>query len=216
MSQRQFETPTVHLNYDGWGPTTLPAQFVDVPYAPFGKGDRLGKAADFTSGHSYGRYKSKYLATCSIDWVLTDGAMILLHPSPATAYQRRGAEQDVNVELQYRFDTAEDLAFQLVDTSKPHKPRIVGRKPWQQRGRKDQFQGRNRRLQQATLGNKRGQQQSKYDKLRKGRYGGRRRDDRKVDRAASVKVQADWKVIDQFELPQLLKLQANDPDVEDM
>ncbi len=52
----QFYTPRVHLNYDGWGPTTLPEQFVDVPYAPFGKADRIGKAADFTSSHSYGKY----------------------------------------------------------------------------------------------------------------------------------------------------------------
>lgn len=27
----------------------LPEQFLDVPYAPFGKSDRLGRAADFTA-----------------------------------------------------------------------------------------------------------------------------------------------------------------------
>ena len=76
------------------------------------------------------------------------------------AYQRGREGQDVNVELQYRFDVNEDLAFQLVDTSKPHKPRIVGRRPWQQKGRKDQFQGRNRRLQPTT--GKKAPQNNKY------------------------------------------------------
>lgn len=29
--------------------SALPEQFLDVPYAPFGKGDRIGRAADFTA-----------------------------------------------------------------------------------------------------------------------------------------------------------------------
>ena len=45
---QSFDTPDVHFNAGGWGPTEddLPTQFLDVPYAPFGKGDRLGRAAD--------------------------------------------------------------------------------------------------------------------------------------------------------------------------
>lgn len=27
----------------------MPEQFLDVPYAPFGKSDRIGRAADFTA-----------------------------------------------------------------------------------------------------------------------------------------------------------------------
>ena len=44
---QSFDTPDVHFNPGGWGPTEddLPKQFLDVPYAPFGKGDRLGRAA---------------------------------------------------------------------------------------------------------------------------------------------------------------------------
>ena len=58
---QSFDTPDVHFNPGGWGPTEddLPKQFLDVPYAPFGKGDRLGRAADFTAS-AYYQQKQKY------------------------------------------------------------------------------------------------------------------------------------------------------------
>ena len=58
---QSFDTPDVHFNAGGWGPTEddLPKQFLDVPYAPFGKGDRLGRAADFTAS-AYYQQKQKY------------------------------------------------------------------------------------------------------------------------------------------------------------
>ena len=43
-----FSTPQVSVNPDGWGPVALPEKFVDMPYAPFSKSDRLGRAADFS------------------------------------------------------------------------------------------------------------------------------------------------------------------------
>lgn len=47
-----YETPRVDVNASGWGPTALPEQFLNVPYAPFNKGDKLGKAADFVSNYA--------------------------------------------------------------------------------------------------------------------------------------------------------------------
>jgi hypothetical protein len=47
-----YETPRVDVNAGGWGPTALPEQFLNVPYAPFNKGDKLGKAADFVSNYA--------------------------------------------------------------------------------------------------------------------------------------------------------------------
>ena len=52
----EFKVPLIYKNQEGWGPTTLPAKFLDVPYSPFGKGDRLGRAADFTSRWARERY----------------------------------------------------------------------------------------------------------------------------------------------------------------
>lgn len=53
----------VEDNPDGWGPTSVPEHLKDVPFAPFNKGDKLGKASDWTqqayqkySGGSGGRH----------------------------------------------------------------------------------------------------------------------------------------------------------------
>ena len=43
-----FPCPIISDNIHGWGPTKPPEIFSDVPYAPFSKGDKLGKVADFT------------------------------------------------------------------------------------------------------------------------------------------------------------------------
>lgn len=42
-----FKLPLVEDNTEGWGPTSVPEQFASVPFMPFGKGDRLGRIADF-------------------------------------------------------------------------------------------------------------------------------------------------------------------------
>lgn len=53
-----FRLPTIYDNSEGWGPPMelAPAKFQDMPYAPFSKSDRLGRAADWTAfGNRYGR-----------------------------------------------------------------------------------------------------------------------------------------------------------------
>lgn len=42
-----FKLASIEENQDGWGPTSVPAQFKDVPFMPYSKGERLGKIADF-------------------------------------------------------------------------------------------------------------------------------------------------------------------------
>ena len=44
-----FSVPEVDANPDGWGPTTVPEQLDGIPYAPFGKGDKIGRVSDFTN-----------------------------------------------------------------------------------------------------------------------------------------------------------------------
>lgn len=54
----EFKLPIIHDNPDGWGPPMdlAPKKFQDMPYAPFSKSDRLGRAADWTAyGGRYGR-----------------------------------------------------------------------------------------------------------------------------------------------------------------
>lgn len=43
-----YAVPEIQDNPDGWGPCKEPEHLKDVPFAPFSKGDKLGKAADWT------------------------------------------------------------------------------------------------------------------------------------------------------------------------
>lgn len=51
-----FVLPRVAPQPDGWGPPAglqPPPEFADLPYAPFSKSDKLGRAADWTqTGYS--------------------------------------------------------------------------------------------------------------------------------------------------------------------
>lgn len=50
-----FDIPDVPDNTDGWGPTTEPEELKGIPYAPFAKGEKLGRIADFAqTGYKYG------------------------------------------------------------------------------------------------------------------------------------------------------------------
>lgn len=49
-SKPHFYLPALHDNENGWGPANvIPAQFRDIPYAPYSKGDKLGRVADWTN-----------------------------------------------------------------------------------------------------------------------------------------------------------------------
>ncbi|RLN90192.1 hypothetical protein BBJ28_00001877 [Nothophytophthora sp. Chile5] len=209
-----YETPNVDVNASGWGPTVLPEQFLNIPYAPFNKGDKLGKAADFVSNYA------------------PRGGRYTRDPS------------GVNAEFQYKHDSKEDATFQLVDTSKGSRPKTEDRlRPtWNQQrfggrgGRGGRFGGRGGRggpggrfgdkpdpnapgTSSAQLRMKGQQKQNKrWDRLSNARrqFTFRRRDDQIPERAASVAVQASWTLVDQFEMQQLTKLQVNIPKVEDL
>jgi len=48
-----FIPPKIQDNPSGWGPNDPPEQFKDLPYAPFSKGDRLGKVRKISCFMSY-------------------------------------------------------------------------------------------------------------------------------------------------------------------
>ena len=52
----RFELPALPVATDGWGPAGPPASLQGgVPYAPFSKGERIGRIADFTpSAYKHG------------------------------------------------------------------------------------------------------------------------------------------------------------------
>ncbi|KAJ9522640.1 hypothetical protein QJQ45_019730 [Haematococcus lacustris] len=55
-----FPVPNVVPNDDGWGPnpSAVPAHLADVPFAPFGKGDKIGRASDWTQA-AYQKYPGR-------------------------------------------------------------------------------------------------------------------------------------------------------------
>lgn len=45
-----YSVPDIPDNEEGWGPTasSIPEQLEGVPYAPYGKADKVGRISDFT------------------------------------------------------------------------------------------------------------------------------------------------------------------------
>jgi hypothetical protein len=50
--------PAVEDAGDGWGPSAVPEHLKDVPFAPFSKGDKIGRAADWTAS-AYQKYPGR-------------------------------------------------------------------------------------------------------------------------------------------------------------
>ena len=156
-----------------------------MPYAPFGKSDRIGRAADFTAP---------------------------LYFQNRNFRGRRGEEVQVNEQFQYKYDREDDAQFELVDTTKTSagRGRFGGvRNRWQQggRGRGGRDGGRGGRGQPDAKAVAPVQMRSIKDRARqqpqgKKKWNALRKNDRRPwhrryqrnDRQASVKVQADWQV----------------------
>ena len=208
-----FQPPYVPSNSDSWGPPALDGQddanpnsptakFAGLPFAPFGRGDRLGRAADFTS--SYQAY--------------------LLRQRDRRRLGRDG--EGGNAEFSYRADVEEDRTFELVDTAKAQTRRFVApARKRQQMNRLRQLNAKQRR-EGADTGPgtkyKNVPQRTRWNRPsgrggpgRGGRGGpGRGRGGRgrgrggwrdRVDRQASVSVRPDWQRVDEMNLAKISK-----------
>ncbi len=189
-------------NTAGWGPingATL-AAFSDVPYAHFDKKERISRVAELATGSS-NQYKNNQ------------------------QFQKFKRDGDTNAEFSYRHDNADDSTFQLVDTAKLQSNNRMGGGNAGGRGGGGRGGGRTNFQQQAISRGQGGQggqlfgTQSGRGNTGGGRGGrggrGMRRQDRK-DRLSSATVGVDWIVSEEFDLGQLLKLQANPPKPEDL
>jgi len=103
-----FQVPFVPVNTASWGPPTqqggessgeLPiSKFQDLPYAPFGRGDRIGKVADFTA-----------VSAAAPVGRMGDGRR--------DRFNRFGRTSEENEGFTYKTDP-KDEGFELVDTQK--------------------------------------------------------------------------------------------------
>ena len=172
----------------------------DLPFAPFSKGDlgRGNRVADFT---------------------------VSTHQKYQKFPGRRGDELVVNEELQYKHDVAEDATFSLVDTSKTKKFGGGGgmgqRRQWGKgKGKGGKGKDTGPAMGKGGRGNlqaqrKRNDPRGNAFRAHGGRGKGKGKGGR-VERQASVKVGAEWEVVDEMDLAQFTKLQTNKPVEEDL
>lgn len=200
-SALHFAPPLVFDNPQGWGPTeqSIPAKFKEIPFAPFSKSDKLGKAADnmISGGHfHHNRFR---------------------HPqsygSSDTAFNYYHQESDEGGDFQL-------VAAQGQKTKAKAKPR------WQQGWQKKppvRRRGETLAQNKPNFG-KHHEQRRKHQGARWqrwggsgargggrfGGFGGRRGFGEKLSREASIEVKPEWEVVDQFDLGQLLKMRSKE------
>lgn len=209
-----FNVPYVTTNTSSWGPPAKSdesnpnapvSRFASLPYAPFGRSDRLGRCADFTT-QSFAR------------------------TGDATAGYFRGRttrnDANKNLEFQYKVDSEEAKEFQLVDSSNVRAAGAQGgaggggkrfvpqaRKRAQNAARLRQLNARRENNQnvggvgrfnqpQRTRAGGRGGRGGRGPGGRGGR-GGQWRD--RIDRQASVSVRPDWRRVEDIDLGKLSK-----------
>jgi translation initiation factor 3 subunit D len=214
-----FTVPFVATNPSSWGPPDLDdanpndapnmdsnlIKFASLPYAPFGRSDRLGRCADFTQG---GRHQQYHRG----DGFNRRGATA----SSKQDYMRRIAEEEA---------ADNDEAFQLVDTTKTATTKRFVNPTARRRQHSARLRQINARRQAAGGGPG---ANIGVDKLtaahpggggggrgggggggRGGGRGGFRRDGRgynnRVDRQASVAVANDWRKVEELDLAKLTK-----------
>ncbi|XP_040567877.1 eukaryotic translation initiation factor 3 subunit D isoform X1 [Lepeophtheirus salmonis] len=186
----KFEISKVQYNPTGWGPSSIPPQFKDMPYQPFSKSDRLGKISDWT-GNTYSdrRHVNKYNSQFGAG-------------GTTYAYYH---EEDEN-------------SFQLVDTSKMTRP-LYGRGRYFRggRGMGNNFRGgphmrwpnaKNTAGVQVLSKAQMNKERERIRQVRKWQRG-RQNYNKPVQikqREASVTVKGDWTVIEEIEKTQLSKL----------
>lgn len=209
FAAKSFDDMDINFNSDGWGPVIGEKNLIfnGVPYAHFDKKDKCWRPADFTFNQQQQQQNQRY-----------------------NRYNRRD-DHLASSEFAYRHDAVEDSTFQLVDSTKANPKKFTGvKKTWNPQGGRGGSGGRGGR---GVLGGRGGSARDAQYQQQSGGRGGRgttargggrggggyqsyRRNDRKIDRVPSLTVEADWELIDEFDLAQLLKLVANPPKVEDL
>ena len=189
---------------DSWGPPTTAETLLNgVPYAPFSKGDKLGRMADWTAEGKdrEGRGRQQYNRAYRDAQVYGAGTSSL--------FAVQGAE--------------DESSFSVVDNTRASAKRGFGR------GGGTVFRGRGRggvqqrggRGAAQTSSRGRGGQQGQYDQRNARGRGGRRFGFRDYDkpqrtRDASVNIKPDWTVIEEIDFNRLHKLNLDTGNGEDI
>ncbi|KAI9317890.1 eukaryotic translation initiation factor 3 subunit D [Dichotomocladium elegans] len=199
-----FELPKIYENPGGWGPTTevIPIQFRDIPYAPYSKGDKLGRIADWTNpdaqkqdnNQTTGRTGRAGFNRYNRDQQQVYGASF----ASAFAYTHTEDESSFSV-VDNRSVTAKKMALKAAGGG--------------QRGRVQNKQVASAAPSNYRDRNQRGGPGARQQQNRK-KYGYNSYDKRV--RTASITIGADWKVLDEIEFNRLSKLTFGIPEPQDV
>jgi translation initiation factor 3 subunit D len=195
MSEKQpFAPLDLDTSSDGWGPSTIPDKFKDIPYySPYNKGSKLGKAADWQATNQKGN----------------------------RGYGNKEGRDNVNAIFVWDY-TDEDSSFQVVDNTKIQQKRTFGQKRYQNRGFQNLRQNRNQNWNQAPRQVKqlprKHQLQSRYNQYNNQtftKWGLQGQQQRK--REHSIEIKPDWTLVDEIEFSKLNKLSvSSEPEPEDL
>lgn len=184
-----FVVPDVVDNDEGWGPppSVVPACYADVPYAPFGKGDKLGRASDWSQS-GYGKFGGR-------------------------SYQ--SSTSGVNTVFNF-FATDEESEFHLVDSRPMSRPKFGPRRFQPNRfQRRDQVTTQREQGAGAEREKLRRERQQQKKQSQWGYWGNRQWDNR-VMYSSSVEIRPEWSVLEQIQLSALTKLSYKEPAVQDL
>eukprot|EP00270_Netrium_digitus_P011632 TRINITY_DN3718_c0_g1_i1.p1 TRINITY_DN3718_c0_g1~~TRINITY_DN3718_c0_g1_i1.p1 ORF type:complete len:583 (+),score=160.88 TRINITY_DN3718_c0_g1_i1:136-1884(+) len=193
---RHFVVPKLADNPEGWGPTSIPEAFNEIPYAPFNKSDRVGRASDWTSqgfkqGGGGGQYEK----------------------------ERSGG---INAAFSF-FHMDDEDSFHLVDSRPVAKPRFGPRRfqqnRFQNRGRGDDQRKDGGRDSGAGADRER-QRRERMQQQKRGQWSNMYyQDQRNMPRIiynSSVDIRPEWVVREQVQLTSLTKLSFDAGDPEDI
>ena len=198
-----FTLDEIPDNADGWGPTLVPPQYADIPFAPFEKRTFIGRMADWSARAEQYRERMRH----------------------------KGGKEVSNEAFTVAVEDTE--GFNLVDTrAAPPQPQwdkgMRGRGGRGRFGGRAGGRGGGRFGQAAPMGEeakfnaKFGKKVitapvSKWKKNQQANYGNRWNDQKpQRTREASVDVRADWEVKGQVTFPELQKLSMDAPEPKDV
>ncbi|KAG0631213.1 hypothetical protein M758_1G235700 [Ceratodon purpureus] len=186
-----FGVPQVAENLDGWGPdaASVPSQLEHVPYAPFSKGDRVGRASDWT-GQAF-----KYNAG-RFDRNNTGGASVFNF-----------------------FHNEDEDSFHLVDTRPPPRPKYGGRRFQQRFQRRDRDEGRRDGGRDSGAGaDRERQRRERLQQQKRGQWNAYWQDKNapRIVYNSSVDIRPEWAVLEQIPLTSLSKLSYEVGEPEDI
>ncbi|KAI9282251.1 eukaryotic translation initiation factor 3 subunit D [Sporodiniella umbellata] len=191
-TQPHFQLPSIFDNQNGWGPASdlVPDQFREIPYAPFSKGDKLGRVADWTNPEGQKQDNREQTR------------------QNRTGFNRFNKEQPQAYGASFAsafayFHNEDESSFAVVDN------RSASTK---KQAMKNTVAPRNARAQVTkqpsfrTVGQRPANQQNPKYPQQKRRYGFKDYDKPQRARNASINIGADWKVLDEIEFSRLAKL----------